>query len=224
MGAVHAAAAEAGDASPATPQRLVLMGGLRRLGPPASAVDDAGFVDATAPEDAEPAPAHDLSADPSDYAVGDDGTIEVQAAETLGHYAEWLDLRASQLRRVNDMRYGTPVVIGKRLELDFSRVEPATFEERRLQYHEELQGRFFEQFRITGTERELVQRGDSLWTLARRSDNVPVWLLRQYNPDLDFSALRPGMPVTLPVVERQAQGGDEAGSTRAEADGAATGA
>ncbi|HLB83922.1 MAG TPA: transglycosylase SLT domain-containing protein, partial [Steroidobacteraceae bacterium] len=39
-----------------------------------------------------------LSADPSDYTVASDGTIEVQATETLGHYAEWLDVRATRLR------------------------------------------------------------------------------------------------------------------------------
>lgn len=154
-----------------------------------------------------------LAADPSDYSVADDQTIEIQAAETLGHYAEWLDLRASQLRRINGMRYGTPVVIGHRLKLDFSRVEPETFEQRRMQYHEQLQARFFEQFRIAGTEKVLVRNGDSLWTLARRADNVPLWLLRQHNPDLDFDALHPGMPVTIPKIERQPsadEGGGEA--------------
>jgi len=174
----------------------------------------------TAPADADPVEAQpDLSADPSDYQVADDRTIEVQAAETLGHYAEWLDLRASQLRRINDMRYGTPVVIGNRLELDFSNVDPATFEQRRQAYHESLQTRFFDQFRIAGTKKVLVQRGDSLWTLARRADNVPVWLLRQYNPDLDFTALQPGMPITLPQVERQPQTDNDSGSTHAEATG-----
>lgn len=174
----------------------------------------------TAPADDDPVePQPDLSADPSDYQVADDDTIEVQAAETLGHYAEWLDLRASQLRRINDMRYGTPVVIGNRLALDFSNVDPATFEKRRQAYHESLQARFFDQFRIAGTKKVLVQRGDSLWTLARRADNVPVWLLRQYNPDLDFTALQPGMPVTLPQVERQPQTDNDSGSKRAEAAG-----
>lgn len=153
-----------------------------------------------------------LAADPSDYGVADDATIEIQAAETLGHYAEWLDLRASQLRRINGMRYGTPVVIGRRLELDFSRVDTGTFEQRRLAYHEQLQARFFEQFRIAGTEKVLISNGDSLWTLARRADNVPVWLLRQYNPDLDFEALHPGIPVTMPTVERQSRN-EEGGET-----------
>jgi len=159
-----------------------------------------------------------LSADPADYSVAADGSIEVQAAETLGHYAEWLDLRASELRQINDMRYGQPVVVGKRLELRFSRVAPDTFESRREAYHRELQARFFEQFRITGTRRTQVRAGDSLWTIARRTDNVPVWLLRQYNPDLDFEDLHPEMPVTLPTVERQASSSaDEGGGSTARA-------
>jgi membrane-bound lytic murein transglycosylase D len=158
-----------------------------------------------------------LPADPADYSVAADGTIEVQAAETLGHYAEWLDLRASELRRVNNMRYGKPVVVGKRLKLRFSRVAPAEFEQRREAYHEELQARFFEQFRIAGTEKTRVQSGDSLWTLARRADNVPVWLLRQYNPDLNFEDLHPGMAVSLPRVERQTESlGESDGDATAE--------
>ncbi|MDZ7828778.1 MAG: LysM peptidoglycan-binding domain-containing protein [Halofilum sp. (in: g-proteobacteria)] len=155
---------------------------------------------------AEEAPT--LAADPADYSVASDATIEIQAAETLGHYAEWLDLRASQLRRINDMRYGKPVVVGKRLKLDFSRVDPGTFEQRRREYHELIQARFFEQFRITGTREAIVRTGDSLWTLSRRMNNVPVWLLRQYNPDLDFDALHPGNRVTVPVLERQPSAGD----------------
>lgn len=213
---VEAAAQNARRAEAASAQRLALSGGIES--PREEAADAiATFGDEAAAGHAGEAQRAELAADPADYGVTDDGTIEIQAAETLGHYAEWLDLRASQLRRINDMRYGDPVVIGRRLELDFSRVSPEQFQKRRLDYHEQLQGRFFEQFQIAGTQRQVVERGDSLWSLARRSDNVPVWLLRQYNPDLDFSELKPGMPVTLPQVERQPQPNEGAGSQQAEA-------
>ncbi len=150
-----------------------------------------------------------LASDPSDYDVAADGTIEVQAAETLGHYADWLNLRASQLRQVNGLAMGTPVVVGTRIQLDFSRVEPERFERLRRDYHQDLQIRFFERYQITGTEEHTVERGDSLWSLANRRENVPVWLLRQYNPELDFNELRPGMTFELPRVERRGQ--DEVG-------------
>ena len=46
----------------------------------------------------------------------------------------------------------------------------------------------------------------------------PVWLLRQYNPDLDFGALQAGMWITVPRLERRqpwdAESGDEAKLTR----------
>ncbi|MDY6949178.1 MAG: LysM peptidoglycan-binding domain-containing protein, partial [Pseudomonadota bacterium] len=74
------------------------------------------------------------SADPADYSVQDKNTIIVQAAETLGHYAEWLDVRASQLRQLNRISFATPVVIGRKVKLEFSKVTPDQFEARRAEY------------------------------------------------------------------------------------------
>lgn len=175
---------------------------------PAAMVDPAGdpLADDTADdrvvveEAPPPTPAH---ADPGDYAVADDGTIEVQTMETLGHYADWLGLRARDLRRINGMTYGTPVVLGDRIALEFSNVQREVFEQRRVAYHQAMQERFFRYYRIAGTETHDVRNGDSLWTLASRRENVPIWLLRQYNPDLDFSRLRVGTQVEIPRVERQ---------------------
>ena len=90
----------------------------------------------------------DLSADPSDYSVVAGDSIEVQAAETLGHYADWLQVRAWRLRHLNGMRYDQPVVIGQRLSLDFSKVTASDFEHRRVAYHQGLQESFFKRYRI----------------------------------------------------------------------------
>jgi membrane-bound lytic murein transglycosylase D len=144
----------------------------------------------------------DLLADPSDYSVAGDNTIEVQASETLGHYAEWLDLRASQLRRLNGRRYGRPVVVGHRLKLDFSRVSHEEFERRRLAYQRDLQQAFFMSWHIHGTRSHTVAEGESLWLLTQRYSAIPMWLLRQYNPDLDPDKLRPGMVIVIPELAR----------------------
>ena len=145
-----------------------------------------------------------MSADPSDYTVADDGTIEVQATETLGHYAEWLDVRATRLRELNRMRFGTPVVIGQRLRIDMSRISVDEFDQRRRGYHQKLQEDFFAMNRIIGTEVHVVRRGESLWAIAQKSQNVPIWLLRQYNPDVNFDDVRPRTQLTLPLVETTA--------------------
>ena len=140
------------------------------------------------------------SADPSDYSVHGD-RVTVQAAETLGHFADWLEVRAGDLRKKNKMRFAQPVVIGQRLKLDFSHVSAQEFEQRRLEYHQSLQNEFFEAFTVTGTEQHVLESGETLWYLAQRKYRVPVWLLRQYNPDLDFAALTPGAQLIVPVIE-----------------------
>lgn len=160
----------------------------------------------------------DLSADPSDYSVVANDSIEVQAAETLGHYADWLELRAWRLRQLNGMRYRQPVVIGQRLSLDFSRVSASDFEHRRVAYHRSLQESFFKSNRIAGTSSHVIRQGESLWILARRTYEIPIWLLRQYNPDLDFDAVAIGVTVAVPRVESLGEEPTVARATTAKAD------
>ncbi len=141
------------------------------------------------------------SADPADYSVADDETVLVQAAETLGHYAEWLDVRASDLRRLNKMSFATPVIVGRKVKLSFAKVTQDQFEARRMEYHRQLQEVFFTQFRIKDTATHVVRSGESIWVIAQQRYNIPIWLLRQYNPDLDFGDIRPGTKLVIPVVE-----------------------
>jgi membrane-bound lytic murein transglycosylase D len=148
-----------------------------------------------------PAAESEQSADPTDYSVGKDDTIEVAAAETLGHYADWLDVSAQSLRKINRMNHARPVVIGRRLKLDFARVSREDFEKKRREYHQTLQAAYFAAHRIVGSEVYIVRRGDSLWTVTQRFSQLPIWLLRQYNPDLDFADLLPGTQVVMPRVE-----------------------
>jgi len=141
------------------------------------------------------------SADPVDYSVASDGSIRVVAAETLGHYADWLGVPATRLRQLNHLRGRRPVVIGHRIQLDFRQVTPAQFEQRRRDYHEQLEATYFAMHRIVGTTVYVAHRGDSLWTINQRNVRVPVWLLQQYNPELNFTDLKPGTHVSLPRVE-----------------------
>jgi len=142
----------------------------------------------------------DLQSDPSDYSVSNN-SIEIQAAETLGHYAEWLGIRAWDIRRLNGMQYQDPVIIGERLKLDFSNVDIAEFEQQRREYHRNLQTDFFQSWRIRETEQHSINRGEFLVNLARQR-SVPMWLFRQYNPEVDAARIQIGQVVVFPVVER----------------------
>ena len=143
-------------------------------------------------------------ADSIDYQVRDDGSIRVEATETLGQYADWLQIPTQKLRNVNKLKPKQPVLLGQKLNLDYSRVSREAFEQVRRDYHAKLQAEFFVQHRITGTEVYIVRRGDSLWTMTQKFSNLPIWLLRQYNPDTDLSDLRAGTQVVMPRVEVQA--------------------
>jgi membrane-bound lytic murein transglycosylase D len=140
-------------------------------------------------------------ADSIDYVVREDGSIRVEATETLGQYADWLRVGTQKLRNLNKMRPKQPVLLGQKLKLDFTRVPREKFEESRRDYHARLQGEFFVSHRINGTEIYVVRRGDSPWTVTQKFNLVPIWLLRQYNPDSDLSDLRPGLQIVIPRVE-----------------------
>ena len=53
---------------------------------------------------------------------------------------------------------------------------------------------------IESTRKHVVAQGDSLWEITRQRYKVPLWLLRQYNPDLDPDRLRPGMVILVPQL------------------------
>ena len=72
--------------------------------------------------------------------------------------------------------------------------------ERRTRFHQQMQDEFFQHYRIAGQEKRRLQPGESLWSLTKRSA-VPVWLLRQYNPAVDFATMRVGTEIVLPRVE-----------------------
>lgn len=143
-----------------------------------------------------------LSADPSDYTVASNNSIEIQASETLGHYADWLGIRAWDIRRLNNMAFRDPVIIGKRLSLDFSRINIAEFELKRREFHSSLQGEFFSNYRIQDVEQYQVRRNDNIGRIARNDYSTPIWLLRQYNPDLDFNRIQIGQEIVFPLLER----------------------
>lgn len=135
------------------------------------------------------------------YEVSPDQTIDVEPSETIGHYAEWLEVRASDLRQLNQISSRAPLSVGDRLRLDFSKVTQEVFERRRLEYHRAIQEDFFAHYRVGETQAYTMQSGETLWGVSRKNGNVPLWLLRQYNPNLDLGNLQPGVELIIPKIE-----------------------
>ena len=142
-----------------------------------------------------------LLSDPSDYTVAADGSVEVHPLETLGHYADWLGIRTQRLRDLNGLAFRSPVEVGQRIKLDFTRIDRQAFEQLRAEYHRAQQDAFFRRHRITGVREHVVRNGESVWVLALQRYSVPVWLFRQYNPELDLHSVRLGTRLNFPVLE-----------------------
>jgi membrane-bound lytic murein transglycosylase D len=203
---------------------------------PAASADVTGALAPAVLENGLPAPAGDaedevvvdvgaleieqdvLAADPSDYSVSAANAITVQALETLGHYADWLEIPTQRLRDVNSLSFREAVVLGQNLTLDFGRVDAPTFEQRRRAFHQQIQSDFFAAYQIEEIESHVIRSGESLWILAARRYNVPVWLLRQYNPDLNFDRIPAGAVVRFPRLKAIAAGNAVASAPQVLAD------
>ena len=141
-----------------------------------------------------------LLSDPSDYSVASDNTIEVQPLETLGHFGDWLEIKTQRLRDLNGLAFRTPVTVGQRIKLDLDSVDAKRFEERRVAYHQTQQDSFFRRHVISGVTEHEIKLGESIWILALRKYDVPIWLFRQYNPGVDLHRVRPGTRVQIPLL------------------------
>jgi len=143
-----------------------------------------------------------LLSDPSDYNIAGDETIEVHPLETLGHYADWLGIKTQRIRDINGLAFRASVAVGQRIKLDLSKVNAPDFEKLRIAYHRQQQDSFFRSHTITGVHEHTVRRGESVWILALRQYDVPIWLFRQYNPALDLAKVAAGTRIRFPVLLR----------------------
>ena len=132
------------------------------------------------------------------------GFIRVEIEETLGHYADWLGVTASQIRRLNGFRYGRVLRLNEKIKIPLHLIGKEEFEEKRYEYHKELIEDFFASYRVEKVHTYSVKRGDNIWTLSHEAFEVPLWLLKRYNAHLDFSKLMPSQKIRVPIVEKNA--------------------
>jgi membrane-bound lytic murein transglycosylase D len=130
------------------------------------------------------------------------GLIRVEVEETIGHYADWLGVRAQDIRRLNGIRYGQLIHLGQRLNIPLHRVTKEEFEEKRFEYHKEMVEDFFAAYRIEDVKVYSIKSGDNIWTLSRDKFEMPLWLIRRYNHAVDLGALMPDQKLLIPVVEK----------------------
>ncbi|MEJ2724445.1 MAG: transglycosylase SLT domain-containing protein, partial [Deltaproteobacteria bacterium] len=131
------------------------------------------------------------------------GIIRVEVEETLGHYAEWLTIPTQKIRRLNGFSYGRPLRLNQKVKIPLDKVSKEQFEEARFQYHQEIQEDFLRAYQIVAVQIYEVKNGDNVWTLCNETFNLPLWLIKKYNPDVDFYDLRRTQKLAVPVVEER---------------------
>lgn len=141
---------------------------------------------------------HDLF---RDIEPPENGQIIIEPDETLGHFADWLDVPTYKLRRMNRLSYREPIQVGRSLWLTFEKVTPEEFHRRRIEYHQGIEEDFYRNFTIAGETSYKVKRGDNIWIICNRNFEMPHWLLKKYNANQDLSNLVAGEEIVVPIVE-----------------------
>ncbi|MDP7580553.1 MAG: LysM peptidoglycan-binding domain-containing protein [Nitrospinota bacterium] len=128
------------------------------------------------------------------------GVIFVEVDETLGHYAEWSRISAQLIRKTNGFRYGRFIRLNQKIKIPFSRVTPDVFFQKRSEYHKSVQEDFFENYKVKETIEYTVKSGITVWEICNEIYDIPLWLLRRYNPKTDLEFLKKGEKLTIPIV------------------------
>jgi membrane-bound lytic murein transglycosylase D len=126
--------------------------------------------------------------------------IHVEADETLGHYASWLEIPTQRLRELNGLRFNQDIHIGQRIRLRYDRVSAEEFQRRRYEYQRSLEEDFFSNYAVDTLQTHRVGRGQNIWQICNDVYQVPIWLVVKYNPDRDLAKLNTGDSLSIPVV------------------------
>lgn len=135
-----------------------------------------------------------------DIALPENGQVTIEPNETLGHFADWLDVPTQKLRRINKFSYGQAIQLGQPLWLSFQNVTPEEFHSRRLEYHQGIEEDFYGHFIVEGQTIHKVRRGESIWVLCNSTFEIPYWLLKKYNQNKTLLKLVAGDEIVVPLI------------------------
>lgn len=134
--------------------------------------------------------------------AGREGTLRVGLDETMSHLADWLLIPYKTILKTNGLSARkTRIGIGQELRVSFRKRTVEEFKRIRLEYHMAIEEDFYSAFRVKGTTKYQVKRGDSMWDLSDAFNGLPLWLIKKYNPDLNLASLAPGQEVQIPEIE-----------------------
>ena len=127
-------------------------------------------------------------------------TISVLSDETMGHYADWLEVSTQQLRNLNCLAFGAQIHVGQRIDITYRNVALDEFHRRRVLFHQGIREDFFQRFRVDTVQTHVVARGENIWVLCKEIYEVPLWLAIEYNSEKNLEKLKTGDSLLFPIV------------------------
>ena len=132
--------------------------------------------------------------------------IKISVNETIGHFADWLDIPTQRIREINYMGRRSSIRITQELSIPTANEAVIDqFNQRRLEYHMALEEDFYSQYKITELKPKIIERGETLWDICNEDGVIPLWLLKKYNKHLNIAFLYQNMQIWLPVVEEKTE-------------------
>lgn len=139
--------------------------------------------------------------------VGTSAEITVSIDETIGHYADWLGIPTSKIRKLNDMGRNSDIRVNRHISIPIDNKDALEkFVSSRLEYHMAIEEDFYSQYKISEVKAHTVKKGESLWDICNGGDSpLPLWLFKKYNQQLDLSKLMPETTVWIPSIEEKTE-------------------
>ncbi|MFI5400605.1 MAG: LysM peptidoglycan-binding domain-containing protein [SAR324 cluster bacterium] len=139
-------------------------------------------------------------------ATRQEGVVRAAYGETVGHYADWAQIPAAEIRERNNMGASRALQPGRRVVIPLHAVTAEAFNSQRLAFHRAREASFFASYTVQDRVEVRLDRGQSVWALAQEH-NVPMWLLYRENPSLLEHPVQAGMRVVVPQVQMTAATG-----------------
>ena len=129
------------------------------------------------------------------------GIVEVQPDESIGIFADWLNVTPETIRLSNNISPGKDIHPGQNIVLEFLNVSADDFEVLRFDFHQEIQEDFFNSYTVVDVTTYQISDGDTIWDLCHKRFDLPLWLLKKYNDKLNYNRLDTSSSLQVPVLK-----------------------
>ena len=139
-----------------------------------------------------------LPVDKTSFSIND--KIYVLPDETLGHFADWLEIPTQKLRDLNGLTFNQDIQLSQELKIIYVNVRKEEFLQKRMEYHRGLEEDFFSSYNVSGVQTHKLKKGENIWYLCNEVYEVPYWLVVKYNPNIDLNRLIMGDEIIIPII------------------------